>query len=214
MAKKGQKLGVIRRGILNMKLKSPTGVRLSNNETAALIDVMVEDKKTAEENHKSLEQADLRIKRNLRTIPEVMEEVTQARTDAARYFKTTKDPLKKREWARRLIIADRARTQIKASEKRMNAMSERIKTLVSDAALEKQALDIRINEAQAYKEMGDGIQLVGDSLIQARTRAKTQKVEFANLEIMTEGLEKTVSAKSGSGLIDEAQKILNGDRKK
>lgn len=206
MSKK--KLGVIRKGILKLKLNLPVGLTLSTGETIELIDVMKKDSKTLDDNHKDLVQAELRIKRNMLSIPDTLTEVMTTRSEATRYFKVTKDPIKRREWARRLVVADKATKQIQASRKRMEVMQDRVKTLVQDAYIEKQALEIRINEAEAYREMGQGIQLVGEKLVHARSRAKSQKIHFSNLEVLVEGLEKSVSADSPN-IIEQAEKILS-----
>jgi hypothetical protein len=206
-----KKLGVIRRSVLNMKLRSPKGVKLSNNETSAVINIWKEDAKKLEKNNSTLESAAKQISSNLILLPDALEETTKARSDAARFFKITKDPLKKREWARRLVVAERARTSIKGAQKRMEGMSERIKTLVADATLEKRALDIRVGEAEAYQKMGDGLHLVGESLINARSRAKTMEIEFSNLELGIETLEKSVKGSSDEELLLEAERIAGGN---
>lgn len=208
-----KKLGVIRRGILKMKLLAPSGVRLNEGETVALIDTWRDDRKVLEKSQTSLRSASEAIESNLHKLPDTLQEVTKAKQDAARYFKITKDPFRKREWAGRLVIADRARTAIKGSQKRMQVMRERVKTLVEDATIEKKALDIRIAEAEAYSKMGSGLKLVGQSLVEARARAKESRVEFSNFELGIESLEKTVKGESDSKLIEEAERILGKNEK-
>lgn len=206
-----KQLGVIRMGILKMKLRAPAGVKLDSGETAAIIDIWKKDQRTLTQNNNQLEEADASIKRTLdHKLPDVLAEVTQARTEAARFFKITKDPIKKREWARRLVIADHALHSVRDSKKRMTGMSDRIKTLVADASLEKQALDIRIAEAEAYLKMGKGLHLVGESLINARLRASSTSIEFTNLEFGIEAAEKLVRQTSDSNIIAQAKAIAGG----
>lgn len=205
-----KKLGVIKRSILKMKLRLPQGITLNEGETAAIIDVWKDDQRTLEKNYDQLETASDGIERTLKyKLPDAIQATSQAKSESLRFYKITKDPIKKREWARRLVIADRAITSIKGSEKRMRGMTERIKTLVEDASLEKHALDIRIAEAEAYQKMGSGLHLVGESLIDARTRAKSSKVEFRNLELGIEAIERTVKKKKDADIIAEAEAIAS-----
>lgn len=207
------KLGVIRTGILKMKLRAPSGVKLSSGETAAIIDIWKKDQRVLTQNNTQLEEADASIKRTLEyKLPDVLAEVTQARTEAARFFQITKDPLKKREWARRLVIADHAMNSVRDSKKRMTGMSDRIKTLVADASIEKQALDIRIAEAEAYLKMGKGLHLVGESLINARLRAQSSSIEFTNLEFGIEAAEKLVRKTDDSKIMSQAKAIAGGSK--
>lgn len=209
MATKTKKLGTIRSGILRMKLRAPSGIQLDAKETTAIIDLWKDDKKVMETNSADLIQAELAIKAIVQhKVPDILVELNAARSEAVRFFKITKDPLKKREWARRLVVAERARNSVKDSQQRMQGVTERIKAVVSDASLEKQALEVRIAEAEAYQKMGKGLHLVGDSLINARIRAKSSKVEFMNLELGIESIEKTVSQTSDSAIVEEANKIL------
>lgn len=208
-----KKLGVIRTSILKMKLRAPTGVKLSSGETTAIIDIWKKDQRILQQNNRELEEADVSIKRTLEhTLPDVLAEVTEARIEASRYFKITKDPLKKREWARRLVIADHAMKSVRNSKKRMTVMSDRIKTLVADASLEKRALDIRIAEAEAYMKMGKGLHLVGESLVDARLRAQSSNIEFTNIEFGIEAAERLVRNTSDSDIIEQAKAIAKGDK--
>lgn len=211
MAKR--KVGTIRRGILNLRLRVPAGVKLTAGETSTLIDVWKDDQKILTGNHTQLETANQAITRNISRIPDSLQEVTQARTEAARFFKITKDPIKKREWARRLVVAERARVAIKGSQKRMIVMQDRIKTLVSDAVLEKRALDTRIAEAEAYAKMGTGLKLVGESLIDARFKVKANEIHFRDLELGIEDLDKTIKAVGDDSIMAEAKSILSGGKK-
>lgn len=208
-----KQLGVIRVGILKMKLRAPSGVKLNSGETAAIIDIWKKDQRTLTQNNNQLIEADASIKRTLeQKLPDILDEVTLARTEAARYFKITKDPLKKREWARRLVIADHAMNSVRDSKKRMSGMSDRIKTLVADATIERQALDIRIAEAEAYLKMGKGLHLVGESLINARLRAQSSSIEFTNLEFGIEAAEKIVRNTDDSKIMSQAKAIAGGDK--
>ncbi len=211
MAKR--KVGTIRRGILNLRLRVPAGVKLTAGETSTLIDVWKDDQKVLTENHTQLETASQAIARNINRIPEALQEVTLARTEAARYFKITKDPLKRREWARRLVVAERARVAIKGSQKRMVVMQDRVKTLVQDAVLEKRALDTRIAEAEAYAKMGSGLKLVGESLIDARFKVKANEIHFRDLELGIEDLDKVVKQVGEDSIMAEAKLILSGGKK-
>lgn len=203
-----KKLGVIGRHIFKAKLRTPKGVKLTSDETVALIDIWKEDVKTIQSNSELLTKADTQIVSIVETqLPDVLKEVEQARSEALRFFKITKDPLKKPEWARRLVVADRSLQSIRNSKKRMLGMSSRVKALVADASLEKKALDIRIAEAEAYVSMGKGLQLVGDTLISARERASTASIEFSNLELGIENIEAEVAQSKQSSVVAEAERI-------
>ena len=207
-----KKLGIIRTAILKSKLKAPKGVRLSTAETGAIIDLWKEDHKVLEKNSTTLVGAEDEIRRVIEyKLPDILTEVTAARTEAARFFKITKDPLKKREWARRLVVAERARLSVTESKKRMEGMTARIKSVVADAALEKKALEIRIAEAEAYQKMGKGLHLVGETLIDARIRASTTSVEFGSLELGLESIESTVRQTSDEKIMKEAAALLKGE---
>lgn len=196
------------RNLFGFKLKQPTGIYLDTDETKQVIDLWKEDSKQIDTNTDKLESANRAIAVNVSKIPEILKNVGSSRSEAIRYFKASKDPIKKREWARRLIVADRSYQSIKQSEKRMEAVKARIQAVVHDAALEKMALDVRISEAEAYVKMGEGLTLVGDSLIAARQRAKSADVQFEVLEFNTEAIEGEVNALKDKALIEEAQKVI------
>jgi hypothetical protein len=201
--------GKLRSGLFGMKLKSPSGIKLDNKETQQVIDLWKEDTKTIDDNTHNLLSAERAIESNLERLPDILNEVSTARNEACRYFKqTTKDPIKKREWARRLVVADRAYESIKASKKRMDGVMIRIRGVVRDAALEKRALEVRISEAEAYVKMGKGLSLVGDTLIAARTRASNVDIEFSLLELGTENIENTVLKMKNDDLIREAERLI------
>ena len=195
-------------GIFNFSAKIPSGITLTSDETKEVIELWKKDAETIEENTVTLKDADFALGRNLEKLPNMLKEVNTQRTDAIRYFKITKDPIKKREWARRVIVADNAFKSINQSKNRMEVTRERIKSVVQDAAIEKIALDVRIAEAEAYTKMGEGLQLVGEMLVAARTRAKRADIEFTTLEFNTEQIETHVIDLKDSKLIEKAQKIV------
>lgn len=195
-------------GFFSFNQKIPSGITLTSEETKEVIELWKEDVEVIKTNTEKLNSADTAIERNLTRLPESLSQVSNARNDAIRYFKITKDPIKRREWARRLIVADNAHKSIKASQDRMNVTRARIQSVVKDAALEKLALDVRISEAEAYVKMGEGLQLVGEMLVSARTRAKKADMEFSTLEFNTEQLEAHVVNYKDEKLIAEAEKIL------
>ena len=117
-------------GFFSFSQKVPSGITLTSEETKEVIELWKEDVEVIKTNTEKLSSADTAIERNLTRLPESLSQVSNARNDAIRYFKITKDPIKRREWARRLIVADNAHKSIKASQDRMNVKPAE---LVTDA---------------------------------------------------------------------------------
>lgn len=102
---------------LGLKLKSPTGVQLSQGETQALVEIQEKDVEVLKQNEKDVIAA-IGVTKNI-AVGNQISKAQAARSQAAATYKICKDPIKKREWARRLIIADSTRKSLVDLKNRM-----------------------------------------------------------------------------------------------
>jgi hypothetical protein len=69
---------------------------------------------------------------------------------------------------------------------------------------------LRVAETAAYAKAGKQLQLAGETLVNARTRAKGNAIEYTNLEISMEGAEKLINDTDPEQLLAQADAILGG----
>lgn len=195
----------LQRFAVRAKVKAPVGIKLTSGETVALADVYTLDAEKIKKNHKEVESAirATTMQDNIRAIQTSM----TAKTTAVGIFKRTKDPIKKREWARRILVADHTLKSMRGMEKRMSSAYERLNMIKGDIELQLIEAEGRAAEAMAYAKAGKQIRLAGQKLVDARSRAKTLKLEYANLEVTMEGAEKAIDSRDPESLIEEANKL-------
>lgn len=197
-----------RRVALKVKLLAPVGIKLTTGETMALAEIYKEDAKKIRENESKVTEA-LSSTRTL-DIADSIEESMSAKSVAVGTFKRTKDPIKRREWARRVVVADHAVKSMRDMKKRMTATHDRLTMIKGDLDLQLMEAEARAQEATAYAMAGQQLRLVGEKLVNARTRAKTMKVEYDNLEITMEGAENTIADRDPEALLKEAERLSHG----
>lgn len=188
------------------KLKAPISVRLSTGETVALAQIYEEDVATIKKNQTEVDNALAAT-----VSPDVknaLEQAVAARSKAAGTYKMTKDPIKKREWARRLVVADSTLKSIRSMKKRIEATHDRLGMIKGDLELQLMEAEARAAEAKAYAKAGNQLRLAGEKLIDARTRAKHMKVEYANLEVNMNAAEKSIDKSNPEDLLKKANKII------
>ena len=208
MAKK--KSNWMRRFAVRAKLKSPVGIRLTGGETIALAEIYEKDVVEIRENQKEVDQAIIATRMDP---SQAIAKSMAARSSALGTYKITKDPVKKREWARRLVVADATLHSIRDTKKRLDATQDRLRMIKGDMELQLMQTEARAAETRAYAEAGGQLRLAGEKLIDARTRAQNVKVEYKNLEITMEGVEKAIDRRTDQDLLDGANKIAGGMRK-
>lgn len=203
MSKKGATW--MQRAKLKLKLASPVGVTLTNSETKVLL---AEQQKAVE----LLEKDESRIAKIQRTIDididDSIAEASEALNQARGTYKRTKNPILKREWAKRMVIADRTTQELVQTKKRTELVMSRLKMVAGDIRLELMAAEARAAETEMYVNAGDTLRLVGDKLIQARAKSKPMKIEYQNLEVTMEGAEKMVMDIGDEEILREADRLL------
>jgi hypothetical protein len=112
---------------VGIKLKAPHGVRLTQGETEALVDIQKEDVQVLKDNQQEVLSA-IGVTRSLE-IGNQIKKAQSARSAAATYYRNTKDPIKKREWARRLVVADNTRKGLADMKNRMTVTRERLEMI-------------------------------------------------------------------------------------
>lgn len=203
---KNTKTTWLRRMSVKVKLRAPVGIKLTTGETMALAEIYNEDAKKIRENESEVTKA-LSSTKTL-DVSDSIEESQMAKSVAVATFKRTKDPIKRREWARRVVVADQAIKSMRGMKKRMSATHDRLTMIKGDLELQLMEAEARAQEAKAYAMAGKQLRLVGEKLINARTRAKTMKVEYDNLEITMEGAEQAISGKlDPEELLEEAERL-------
>lgn len=193
---------------VGIKLKAPHGVRLTQGETEALVDIQKEDVQVLKDNQQEVLSA-IGVTRSL-DVGNQIKKAQAARSAAATYYRNTKDPIKKREWARRLVVADNTRKGLVDMKNRMTATRDRLEMIKGDLELEIIEAEARVAETAAYAKAGKQLQLAGETLVNARTRAKGNAIEYTNLEISMEGAEKLINDADPEQLLAQADAILGG----
>lgn len=191
---------------VRLKLKSPTGVRLSQGETEALGAIQYEDVQLLKANEQEVLAA-IGVTRSIEVGNEIKKAQT-ARSVAATTYRNTKDPIKKREWARRLVVADTTRKSLIDLSSRMLVTRERLEMIAGDIALQVIEAEAKVAETSAYAKAGKQLRLAGENLVSARSRAKSTEMEYTNLEITMEGAEKMIANEEPEDLIKQADAIL------
>ncbi len=188
------------------KILAPVGITLTQGETVALADIYDDDVKKIKQNRNEVEKAveATTYKHNESAI----EKSLVARNTASAIYKRTKSPIKKREWARRIVIADHTLKSMRDMRKRMTTAHDRLEMIKGDLELQLIEAEARAAEARAYAQAGKQLRLAGEKLIDARARAKSVKLEYTNLEVSMEGAEKMIDNTKPEELIETANKIV------
>ena len=186
------------------KLRMPAGITLSNNETLALADVYRDDVTVLKNNNDEVGKA---IRATENTTSFDIDKAASTKRMAVANFRQTKDPVRKREWARRVVVADQTLGTMRKIKKRMTATHDRLLMIKGDLELQILEAEARATEADAYAKAGKQLRLVGDRLISARSRAESMRFEYENLEVTMEAAEKFVDSTKPDKLVEQAKKI-------
>lgn len=193
---------------VKLKLKAPHGVQLSQGETEALIEIQQEDVQVLKDNQQEVLSA-IGVTRSIE-VGNQIKKAQSARSVAAATYRNTKDPIKKREWARRLVVADTTRKGLVDMKNRMSVTRERLEMIKGDLELQIIEAEAKVAETTAYAKAGKQLRLAGETLVSARTRAKSNAIEYTNLEISMEGAEKLINDTDPEQLLAQADAILGG----
>lgn len=192
---------------VKLKILAPIGLHLSPSETIVLAEMYDNDVKVIDKNNDELQKA-LVATRDSTTIAEGLAEASAARNKAAGTYKMTKDPIKKREWARRVVVADQTVQTMRDVKMRMDNTRDRLTMIKGDLELQLMEAEAKAQEMHAYAQAGKGLRLVGERLIQARNRASNLKLEYDNLEVTMEGAEKLINGLAPDELLNKADEIV------
>ena len=205
---KPKKVGFIQRYKIGLKLKSPAGIVLSPSETEALVIIQQEDVAILKQNQQEVLSA-IGVTHSVQLGSQI-KKAQSARSIAAATYKNTKDPIKKREWARRLVIADTTRKGLVDMKSRMVTTRDRLEMIKGDMELQIVEAEAKVAETMAYAKAGEQLRLAGETLVSARTRAKSNTIEYTNLEITMEGAEKMLNDTDPEELLAQADAIIGG----
>lgn len=205
-AVKPKKIGFFKRYKIGIKLKSPHGIVLSPSETEALVVIQQEDVQILKQNQQEVLAA-IGVTKSVEVGAQIRK-ASSARSIAAATYKNTKDPIKKREWARRLVIADGARKSLVDLKSRMTVTGERLNMIKGDMELQIVEAEAKVAETMAYAKAGEQLRLAGETLVSARTRATNSHIEYSNLEVTMEGAEKMISDTDPEELLAQADALL------
>lgn len=209
-ALKPKKIGFIQRYKVGLKLKSPHGIILSKSETEALVAIQQEDVQILKQNQQEVLTA-IGVTHSVQ-LGNQIKKANTARSIAAATYKNTKDPIKKREWARRLVIADNTRKGLVDMKSRMTVTRERLEMIKGDMELQIVEAEAKVAETKAYAQAGDQLRLAGETLVSARTRAQSNAIEYTNLEVTMEGAEKMLNNTEPKELLAQADAIIGGTK--
>lgn len=200
----------VQRYRVKLKLKAPHGIQLSQGETEALVDIQQEDVRILKDNQQEVLSA-IGVTRSIE-VGNQIKKAQSARSVAAATYRNTKDPIKKREWARRLVVADTTRKGLVDMKNRMTSTRERLEMIKGDLELQIVEAEARVAETMAYAKAGKQLRLAGETLVNARTRAKGGAIEYTNLEISMEGAEKLINDTDPEQLLAQADAIIGGQK--
>lgn len=192
---------------VRMKVMIPMGLRLTPGETVVLSEMYDQDVSVLEKNSNEVSKA-IRATESSLDISNNVAIARKARSQAVATFKITKDPIKKREWARRIVVADSAIQTVRDVKMRLNATKDRLTMIKGDIELQLMEAEAKAAEMSAYAQAGNGLRLAGEKLMQARTRANKLSLEYDNLEVTMEGAEKAVSNIPQAELVSKAEEII------
>ena len=193
---------------VQFKMLIPTGVMLSPGETATLADIYKNDAQLLEKNQNEVEEAIRATDISLR-VSNTLSTARAARSQAVGTFKITKDPIKKREWARRIVVADNTIQAVRGAKTRLTATKDRLTMIKGDLELQLIEANTKAAEMQAYASAGNSLRLAGEKLMHARSRASKLSLEYDNLEITMEGAESLMSDVKPEQLVAKAQAVID-----
>ncbi len=193
---------------VRLKLRAPKGIRLTQGETEALAEMQQADVQVLKDNQQEVLAA-IGVTRSVE-VGNQIKKAQSARSVAAATYRNTKDPIKKREWARRLVVADTTRKSLVDMKNRMSVTRDRLEMIKGDIELQIVEAEARVAETMAYAKAGKQLRLAGETLISARTRAKSNAIEYTNLEITMEGAEKMINDADPEDLLAQADAIVGG----
>lgn len=206
MSNKANKPSFMDRFKVSLKIRAPHGVKLSQGETQALLEIQEKDVVVLKDNQQEVLAA-IGVTESV-DVKDQIERTRTARSLAAATYKSTKDPIKKREWARRLVIAHNTHHSLVDMKNRMIATKDRLHMIAGDIEMQLIEAEAKVQETAAYVKAGRQLRLAGETLINARTRAKTNAIEYTNLEVTMEGAEKLITNTKPEELIAQADKII------
>lgn len=207
MSTKAKKSNWAQKAKVKLKILMPVGVTLSPSDTVVLSDMYNDDVKVLEKNDAELRKAITATESSLK-ITNALSAARGARSQAAGTYKITKDPIKKREWARRIVVADQAIQSMRAVKTRLGATKDRLIMIKGDMELQLMEAEAKAQEMQSYAAAGNSLRLAGEKLMQARSHATKLALEYDNLEVTMEGAEKMTSNLSPAQLINKADEII------
>lgn len=198
------------RAKVKFKFLAPMGVTLTPSETVVLSEIYEKDAAVLKDNTAEVKKA-IAATEKIMDIDNSLRTAVGARNQASGTYKITKDPIKKREWARRVVVADQTIKSLRDVKKRLGTTHDRLTMIKGDMELQYIEAEARAQEMKAYASAGNSLRLAGEKLIQARSRANKLKLEYDNLEVTMEGAEKMTSSLSPQELIKKANAIVGGD---
>lgn len=208
MATNKTSAGWTQKAKVKLKMLIPVGVVLSPGETATLAEIYTDDAKLLEKNSSEVSKAIRATEQGL-NISNTLSTARAARNQAVGTFKITKDPIKKREWARRIVVADQTIKSVRDAKMRLNATKDRLTMIKGDMELQLIEANTKASEMQAYASAGNSLRLAGEKLMHARSRANKLSLEYDNLEVTMEGAESMMSEIKPTELVAKAQAIID-----
>lgn len=198
----------IQKAKVKLKILVPAGVTLSPSETIILSDMYEDDVQVLKNNKSEVTKAISSTETGLR-VTNALKTAKEARTQAVGIYKRTKDPIKKREWARRIVVADQTIQSVRDAKTRLTATHDRLTMIKGDMELQLLEAQARAAEMAAYASAGQSLRLAGEKLMQARSRAEKLSLEYSNLEVTMEGAENFASRLTPEALLNKAKEIIN-----
>ena len=193
---------------VKLKMLMPVGLVLTPGETSTLAEMYKDDADVLKTNSQEISKA-IRATESGLEIANTLATARQARSQAVGTYKITKDPVKKREWARRVVVADTTIQAVRDTKMRLNATKDRLTMIKGDMELQLIEANTKAAEMQAYASAGNSLRLAGEKLMHARSRANKLSLEYDNLEVTMEGAENFMSKLSPKELLAKADEIIN-----
>jgi len=190
------------------QVATPEGEIFSGEAAKDIIDEWKEEQQVILKRQGDFITAAKKTETRLRTLVGEVEDTSKDIKKAKDSYLSVTTPVTKARWGRRLILATELHTYVRESHQLLNSSVERIKEAVEDGRLVIRLVENQIKDAQLYYEINGQIQLVGKSLAAARQTHAMPELQYQNLEISIEEVEKSLNDKSDEEIILEASKLL------
>lgn len=199
-----KKLDIIQRFMVRL----PMGLTLKGSEAEKVITIWKDERKDVERKQWDFEKLATKVQKRLKELePSILDSAKEVKVARSNYKKSV-NPIARRRWARRLVLAGELHKYNRNSKVQLEAMCERVKDAIEDSKLVTNLITSRIADAEIYYQLNGRLKLVGKDLAAATRQYAMPEIEYKNAEFTMEQIEKNLSNKDDDTLLIEAEAIM------